>query len=430
MVLLARGLPRDRFRVEVAALTRLGPLEADLRAAGVQVTTIGKRHKLDPLALARLIRLLRTRRFDVVQTWIFAANTYGRLAARGPGSRSWSPPRWPSTSGRGDRNWRSTAAWPAGPTGVVGNSDAVVDFYRKARRPRGSPGDDPLGDRRRGAARRSTRPRPRRVRLARYAPLVLFAGRLAEQKGVDDLLAALDLVRHVRPDVRTLIVGDGPLRGQLEETARAFELDGQVRFLGHRDDVPRLLAAADLLVLPSLYEGLPNVVLEAMRCAQAGRRHRRARARPRSSTTAETGLLVPVRNPPALAQAIRTVLQDPDLARTARRGRPRRVEAEFRAETMVGAVRRPVRSAGQVQGAGRLIRGEWGVGRGKSEEFGSPRRCGWRGRLGNSIRFVLLPTPHSPRATPHAKGATCMCGICGAAWTEGGRCWTIRAWRR
>src|SRR3954447_18431547 len=65
MVLLAKGLPRDRFRVKVATLTRLGPLEAELHGAGVPVTAIGKRFKLDPLALARLVRFLRAGRFDV-----------------------------------------------------------------------------------------------------------------------------------------------------------------------------------------------------------------------------------------------------------------------------------------------------------------------------------------------------------------------------
>src|SRR3954451_19336101 len=61
MVLLAEGLPRDRFRVEVAALTRLGPLEAELRRADIPVTAIGKRLKLDPLALARLTRFLKAK---------------------------------------------------------------------------------------------------------------------------------------------------------------------------------------------------------------------------------------------------------------------------------------------------------------------------------------------------------------------------------
>src|SRR5258707_11680032 len=78
------------------------------------------------------------------------------------------------------------------------------------------------------------------------APLVLFAGRLAPQKGVADLVSALDLLQHVMPELRAWIVGDGPLRSRLEETAHAFRLDGAVRFLGHRDDVPRPLAAAHL----------------------------------------------------------------------------------------------------------------------------------------------------------------------------------------
>ena len=61
MVMLAKGLPRDRFRVEVATLTRMGPLEAELAAAGIPVTAIGKRLKFDPLALARLTQFLRNR---------------------------------------------------------------------------------------------------------------------------------------------------------------------------------------------------------------------------------------------------------------------------------------------------------------------------------------------------------------------------------
>src|SRR5262249_26502370 len=82
MVLLAKGLPRDRFRVEVAALTRLGPLKADLDEAGIPVPLIGQRVKVEPAAFGRLGRFLKAKRFDVVQTWIYAADTYGRVAAR------------------------------------------------------------------------------------------------------------------------------------------------------------------------------------------------------------------------------------------------------------------------------------------------------------------------------------------------------------
>jgi glycosyltransferase involved in cell wall biosynthesis len=336
MVLLAKGLPVGRFRVEVAALTRLGPLKAELDEAGIPVTLIGKRHKVDPMALGRLIRFLSEKRFDVVQTWIYAADTYGRVASR----RAKVPvvvtcemavDLW---KGRSELVVdRFLSRWT---DRVVGNSNAVVDFYQKIGIPPAKLAMIPSGI----ADEEPPAVDPAEVRsslgLAPDCPLVLFAGRLAEQKGVDTLLASLDVLQHVRPDVRTLIVGEGPLRARLEETARAFQLfqDRKVSFLGHREDVPRLLAAADLLVLPSLYEGLPNVVLEAMRF----RKPVVATAAPGTTEVVDdgvTGLLVPLRDPVHLTRAIRRVIEEDGLAtRLGDAGRSR-VEAEFGAGLMV-----------------------------------------------------------------------------------------------
>jgi len=334
MVLLAKGLPRERFRVEVATLTRLGPLAAELEAAGVPVTPIAKRHKVDPLALARLIALLRSKRFDILQTWIFAANTYGRIAA----GRAKVPVV--VTAEMAVDLWKGRAqlaidrVLARSTDRVVGNSLAVVDFYRKAGVPEDRLACIPSGI----ADEEPPAVDPAAVRaefgIAPGAPLALFAGRLAPQKGVGDLLSALDVLQNVRPDVRTLIAGDGPLRGELEETARSYHLAEFVRFLGHRDDVPRLLAAADLLVLPSAYEGLPNVVLEAMRF----RKPVVATAAPGTTEVVAdgvTGLLVPLRSPTALAQAIRTLVDDPWLAQRLGKAGRARVEAEFHADAMV-----------------------------------------------------------------------------------------------
>ena len=166
------------------------------------------------------------------------------------------------------------------------------------------------------------------------SPTAIFIGRLAPQKAVGDLLSALDLLQHTEPDLRTLIVGDGPLREQLRDQAHAFTLDDSVRFLGHRDDVPRLIAASDLLVLPSLYEGLPNVVLEAMR----SRKPVVATAAPGTTEVVDdgaTGRLVPMRDFVALARGIRELIRDPGLARRMGEAGRARVEAEFRAATMV-----------------------------------------------------------------------------------------------
>ena len=336
MALLAAGLPRDRFHVEVATLTRLGPLEADLNAAGLRVTNIGKRFKADPFALLRLARFIKRGSFDVVQTWIFAADTYGRMAAH------WARVPVVVTSEMAVDLWkgrtqlaadRYLARWT---DKVVGNSQAVVDFYRKAGIPEGrlsliysgiADEEPPSVDR--DEIRRS-------LGLPEGCPLAIFVGRLAEQKGVDYLLAALDLLQHVQPDLRTIFAGDGPSRARLEAKAAAFELTGKglVKFLGHRDDVPRLLAASDLLVLPSLYEGLPNVVLEAMRFAKPVV----ATAAPGTTelvVDGETGVLVPIGNGPLLARAIRDLVRDPERGRTLGKAGRQRVETEFGVARMI-----------------------------------------------------------------------------------------------
>ena len=334
MVMLAKGLPRDRFHVEVATLTRLGAFEAELNTDGIPVVTIGKRLKLDPLALMRLTRFLSVRKFDVVQTWIYAANTYGRVAARLAGVpvvvvAEMAVDLWKGKSERFID--RRLATWC---DRLVGNSHAVVDFYRELGVP-----DERLAMIYSGSDNNELPTVSSRAVRAEFgfdaeAPLILFAGRLAEQKRVDDLLKAVDLLQHVQPDLRTMIVGEGPLRDRLQETAKAYDLDDRLRFLGHRDDIPRLMAAADVVVLPSAYEGLPNVILEAMRYCKPVV----ATAAPGTTELVadnETGLLVPVGDVMLLARAIRDLVREPARAKRLGEAGRARVEAHFRVETMV-----------------------------------------------------------------------------------------------
>ena len=334
MVLLAKGLPRDRFRVEVAALTRLGPLEAELRDAKIPVTLIGKRLKVDPFALMRLVRFMKDRKIDVVQTWIFAANTYGRVAAKRAKVPIVIVAEMAVDLWKGNGQLAVDRYLAKGTDRVVGNSRAVSDFYRKAGIPAEKLDVIPSGI----GNEEPPDVDPVAVRaefgFAPDAPMLLFAGRLAPQKAVEDLLAAIDVLQHVRPDLRALIVGDGPLREKLEELVFAFRLTHAVKFLGHRNDVPRLLAASDLLVLPSLYEGLPNVVLEAMRF----RKPVVATAAPGTTEVVAhgvTGLLVPMKKPTALAQAIREVIEDHAMATGMGNAGRLRVETEFGVATMV-----------------------------------------------------------------------------------------------
>ena len=94
--------------------------------------------------------------------------------------------------------------------------------------------------------------------------VLLFVGRLAKQKGLDWLLACLPDLFARLPDHDLVLAGDGPQRDSLQQLAARLKVAERVHFLGWRADVPQLLKRADLLVLPSRYEGMPNVVLEAL----------------------------------------------------------------------------------------------------------------------------------------------------------------------
>jgi glycosyltransferase involved in cell wall biosynthesis len=157
--------------------------------------------------------------------------------------------------------------------------------------------------------------------------VVLTLARLDRQKGLEHLIAAARLV----PDALFLIAGDGPDRHRLEELARD---NVRVQFLGHRQDTHDLLVACDLLVLPSLFEGLPVSVLEAM---AAGKPvvATRIPGTEEAVVDGDTGLLVPPADPPTLAQAITAVLFDPTLARRLGAEGRSRARQLFSAERMV-----------------------------------------------------------------------------------------------
>jgi predicted dehydrogenase/glycosyltransferase involved in cell wall biosynthesis len=104
----------------------------------------------------------------------------------------------------------------------------------------------------------------RRLWALGEGPVLLMAARFAEQKGHELLLAAMPAIRAVHPGVTLLLAGAGPLMADVARRIAACGLAGSVRLLGHRDDLPELMAAADLLVLPSRFEGLSLVALEAM----------------------------------------------------------------------------------------------------------------------------------------------------------------------
>ncbi len=177
--------------------------------------------------------------------------------------------------------------------------------------------------------------------------LILTVARFTQQKGYAFLLhAAGEIVRRI-PTARFLLVGDGPERGEMQALADALGLAHCVRFLGERNDVADLLAAADVFVLPSLFEGLPLVVLEAMALGLA------VVATNIGGTAEALGAdypwLVEPASAPALATEITEAIGDDAKRRDVGARNMRRYGAEFTAERMgreTAAVYRAVATEG------------------------------------------------------------------------------------
>ena len=165
--------------------------------------------------------------------------------------------------------------------------------------------------------------------------VVLTPARLHPQKGHTFLLRAAAEV----PDATFVLAGDGPLRAELEAEARDLGVAGRCVFLGQRADVPALLAAADLFVLPSLFEGLPVSVLEAM-AAELPIVATAIGGTDEAITSEESGLLVPPKDPAALASAIRRLRADSPFARRLAAAARARVEREFSSEATARRVMR------------------------------------------------------------------------------------------
>src|SRR5262249_23568641 len=143
---------------------------------------------------------------------------------------------------------------------------------------------------------------------------VISAGRLSPEKGFGDLIDAARLIGSANPEVRFAIFGEGRLRADLEQRIAAAGVQEKFILPGFRDDLDRLLPGADVFVLPSYTEGLPNVILEAS-AASVPVVATAVGGTPEVVRHGETGYLVPPRRPEMLAEHIGILLRDESLRR-------------------------------------------------------------------------------------------------------------------
>ena len=314
--LFAWMIPRfdpARYAVSLVSLRKRDLSEETLDGLGIDITYLA-RSRFDPLTLPALLRIVDRRQIDVLHLHGYGATTFGRAIAALRGlpvvlhehANLTSTPWYQRMADRVLERYTDVA---------LAVSESTATFVRDARLVRpsrvkvvylGAPVEEfgrvyPPDEM--AAARE-------RLGASDGDVVVGTVTRLHESKGNAYLVEAARLVLDARPQARFVLIGEGPLRAELEARAAALGLGDRFRFLGFVKDVPAALAAFDLAVFPSLWEGTPLTVFEAM-----------AAGRPIVATDADglaevlrdgqNAALVPRRDAPALARQIVRLIDDP-----------------------------------------------------------------------------------------------------------------------
>ena len=333
LTLLAKGLPRDEFAVHVIALNRGGPFAEELRAAGISVEVLGKRFRFDPLTYLRLRNSLRAFKPDVVQSFLFAANSYVRLPGIAPSGCK------VVVSERCVDSWKS--GWQlamdrrliGGTNAMTANSISVASFYETVGVPKVLitviPNAMP------SLHAKYTREQAREILGLRPEDRVVgFSGRLAPQKRLPDLIWGFQLLHQVVENARLVVLGEGPERDSLAAFASQLGCREKIIFTGHRQDAWPLLVALDAFVLPSEFEGMSNSLMEAMSlgvpCVASD-----IAPNLELITHEETGLVFPLGNGPELTKALVRVLQSPELSSKLGNAGQHLIEAQHAVDQMV-----------------------------------------------------------------------------------------------
>ncbi len=333
---LVSGLDPTRYDVAVA-FGPGHPLDRRFEASGVRVIPVRMKRGANPvnvLGFWDLYRLLRSERFDLVHAHSSIAGLLARAAAKLTGV----PIVLFTLHGYATLDYRRSPLRPLiwlvewALDRCTDHYVAICRYVERTWTGRGlvTPdrvtvvynGVDPAAVVRpvdRNAMRRD-------LGLPLDAPVVGTIGLLEAQKGTEYLIRAMPTILRSSPGCHVIVIGNGPLRDRLEALARRLGVEAHLHLLGWRHDATDLLAAIDVFCLPSLREGFSVALLEAMAHAKpivatpvAGN--------PEAVADGETGLLVPVQDPEALAKAVLYLLGHPDVARAmGEKGRQRLME--------------------------------------------------------------------------------------------------------
>jgi glycosyltransferase involved in cell wall biosynthesis len=311
---LAPYMAASRFRYGICCLVKRGDFAGEIEEAGVPVWEIGFRKRHTFLSIWRLARLLRRKRVKVLHTHLFLPALVGRVA----GLLAGTPVMITHEHGRNlwkrwYHRWLERFLLPVTDLRIAVSDDILSLRVERERTPRSRicvvhNAVDPA----RFDTRDTLRAQKREELGLEGCFVVGTVGRLVEAKAFDLFIEVAREVCARKPEARFLIVGEGPLGGDLRRLRDSYGLSDLVVFAGQRSDIPALMAAMDIYLITSRREGLPLSLIEAMMSAKAiiatsvG-------GIPETISHGEDGILTPPDDRPALVEAVLALAQDPAL---------------------------------------------------------------------------------------------------------------------
>lgn len=318
-------LNKDQFLLRVCTLQEKegNPMANHIRKLDIPVDMVPIRRLRDPKAIPVLVRYLRRHEVDIVHTQLEFSNTLATLAAR------WQSIPTICTLHTFDRPvvgsksfWRIRLMWWVLDhycQRIIAVSEGLRQYYLH----QAGFAPDKIVTLYNGINVENfanTTPNTRQALRSHWqihedTQLILTIAVLRPPKGIQHMLAALPLILAEQPNTRYIIVGDGEHKQALEALVSELNISDNVIFAGMRQDIPQILAAADLFVLPTLDDALPTVLIEAM-AAQKPIVASEVGGVPELVEDGRNGLLVTPANPEALAAACLKLMNNQVLAKT------------------------------------------------------------------------------------------------------------------
>ncbi len=326
----AEGLSKQRFRSTVVTLCGGGVLEQFCAEKGIAYRSVNMKSKKDFFAVFRLYKILKDLRADILHTYLFHANTLGRVVGKFLGipvilSGQRNVDIW--------RRWyhnlidRLTTRFCSV---IISNSNAGKIFLHQEV----------------GIPEHKIDVVQNGVFLPEVAQssssdlfTILNVASLTEKKGQEYLITAFSRLREDGISAKLVIVGDGPQRAYLEDCVVTAKISDMVEFLGFQESVDAYLRNCDVFVLPSLWEGLPVALMEAMAygkpCIAT-----RVGGIPELITDGVDGVLLEPKNPLALYESLLRLYKDDALRLVLGKAAREKIKTQFTMDTMIASIER------------------------------------------------------------------------------------------